>query len=208
LGGWRFTNVTAGAGVACAGQFSTGATFADIDGDGDLDLLVNGIGVGTRLFLNDGHGVFSEMVNSGLSRRYGATTSTLADIDGDGAPDLYVCNDFHSPDRIWLNDGHGKFRAIPPLALRNTTTFSMAVDVADLNRDGLDDIFVADMLSLRHSRRMMQLAATDPYLSRIGVFADRPQFDRNTLQLNRDDGTYAEVAYYAGLEATEWTWSV
>jgi hypothetical protein len=39
LGDWRFTNVTAQAGVACSGQYSTGATFADIDGDGDLDLL-------------------------------------------------------------------------------------------------------------------------------------------------------------------------
>ena len=310
LGRWRFTNVTASAGVACSGQFSTGATFADVDGDGDLDLLVNGIGVGTRLFLNDGHGVFTELINSGLSRQYGAMTTALADIDGDGyldlyvanyrtttirstgfavlnvggqrmirpedrdrleytpegrvlehgephllyrnlggskfaevlwtegafldedgkplakpprdwglsamfrdlngdgAPDLYVCNDFHSPDRIWLNERHGKFRAIPRLALRNTTTFSMAVDVADLNRDGLDDIFVADMLSLRHSRRMMQWAATDPYLSKPGVFDDRPQYDRNTLHLNRGDGTYAEVAHYAHLEASEWTWSV
>jgi hypothetical protein len=35
------------------------------------------------------------------------------DFNGDGWPDLYVCNDFRSPDRFWLNDGHGRFRAAP-----------------------------------------------------------------------------------------------
>src|SRR5204863_3048595 len=77
-----------------------------------------------------------------------------------------------------------------------------------LNRDGLDDLFVADMLSLRHPRRLMQLAGSAPYARQVGVFEDRPQFDRNTLQLNRGDGTFAEIACYAGLEASEWTWSV
>src|SRR5262249_644691 len=62
----------------------------------------------------------------------------LRDLNGDGAPDIYVCNDFWSPDRFWLNDGTGRFRAAPPLALRHTSTFSMGVDFADLNRDGLD----------------------------------------------------------------------
>ncbi|MDB6036668.1 MAG: ASPIC/UnbV domain protein, partial [Verrucomicrobiales bacterium] len=92
LGNWKFTNVTDQAGVACLGQYSTGATFADVDGDGDLDLLVNGIGVGTRLFLNDGHGIFTEKLDSGLDRHFAATTSALADIDGDGLLDLYVAN--------------------------------------------------------------------------------------------------------------------
>src|SRR5436190_23427792 len=53
LGGWRFEDVTDAAGVACANQYSTGAVFADVNGDGSLDLLVNGLGVGTRLFVND-----------------------------------------------------------------------------------------------------------------------------------------------------------
>jgi hypothetical protein len=60
LGGWRFTNITAAAGLDFPGNFSTGATFADVDGNGTLDLLINGIGTGTRLFLNDGHGHFTE----------------------------------------------------------------------------------------------------------------------------------------------------
>ena len=309
LGGWRFTNVTAQAGVGCPGQYSTGATLVDVDGDGDLDLLVNGIGVGTRLFLNDGHGAFTEKADGGLSRTYGPTTSALADIDGDAdldlyvanyrtttirttgfvllnvggkrflrpedrdqleytpdgrilehgephflyrnegggrfvpvpwtggdfldedgrplaqtprdwglsamfrdlngdrAPDLYVCNDFHSVDRIWINDGRGRFRAIDRLALRNTTTFSMCVDVADINRDGYDDIFESDMLDPDHQRRMMQVPTMVPAQNLVGVIDDRPQLTRNVMQLNRGDGTYAEIACFAGLEASGWTWS-
>ncbi|PYK97290.1 MAG: hypothetical protein DME19_16850, partial [Verrucomicrobia bacterium] len=63
----------------------------------------------------------------------------LRDIDGDGVPDIYVCNDFWSPDRIWLNDGKGKFRALARTALPDTSSFSMGVDFADINRDGFDD---------------------------------------------------------------------
>jgi len=93
LGNWKFEDMTADAGVACAGQYSTGAVFADIDGDGDLDLLVNSIGGGTRCFLNDGHGRFKEVTaEAGLSSRTGSMSMALADIDGDGDLDLYVAN--------------------------------------------------------------------------------------------------------------------
>jgi len=310
LGGWRFEDITASAGVACPEDFSTGAALVDIDGDGDNDLLVNAVGTGTRLFLNNGHGRFEEKKDSGLLRRFGATSLALADVDGDqdldlyvanyrtttirstgfallnvrgrkvirpqdqndleitaegkvlehgepdafylnsgggvfqrvswlegaftdeegqpikatprdwgltamfrdinrdGNPDLYVCNDFHSPDRIWLGDGHGHFRAIPRLALRNTSTFSMGVDFADIDRDGRDDIFVSDMLDARREKRMAQFSAMEPTASFLGVFDDRPQYGRNTLHWNRGDGTYAEIAHFAGIEASAWSWAV
>src|SRR6476660_6410189 len=70
LGNWRFEEITQQAGVACEGQFSTGAVLVDVDGDGDLDLLVNGVGTGTRLFINDGKGHFTESQESGLVRKY------------------------------------------------------------------------------------------------------------------------------------------
>ena len=88
LGNWHFEEMDIG-GAACADQLSTGATFADVDGDGDLDLLVNGIAAGTRLFLNDGKGKWTEVKGSGLSRTASATSLALADIDGDGDLDLY-----------------------------------------------------------------------------------------------------------------------
>ncbi len=93
LGDWRFEDITDSAGVACPGADATGAAFADVDGDGDLDLLVNSLGGGTRLFLNDGHGHFTETTDAaGLRTATGATSLALADVDGDGDLDLYVAN--------------------------------------------------------------------------------------------------------------------
>lgn len=309
LGGWKFEDITESAGVGCTNQFSTGAVFADVDGNGTLDLLVNGIGVGTRLFLNDGKGHFHEAPGSGLIAKYGATTLAVADVNGDGyldlyvanyrtstirttglpllkvngklsvrpedsedyelspqgliiehgepdffylndghgsfqaqswtngvfldenghplskpprdwglcaafrdlngdrEPDLYVCNDFDSPDRAWINDGRGHFRAVARVAYRNTSTFAMAVDFADINRDGFDDFFVADMLDQKHQMRVVEFQTMEPSMSGLAGILDRPQVNRNTLQLNRGDGTYAEIAYYSGIESSGWTWS-
>jgi len=81
----------------------------------------------------------------------------MRDLNGDGLPDIYVCNDFASEDRIWINDGRGKFRAIPRLALRQTSMFSMGIDFADINRDGWDDFLVLDMLSRSHAKRQLQV---------------------------------------------------
>jgi len=88
LGDFHFKEIDAGE-SACADQLSTGASFADIDGDGDSDLIVNGIAAGTRLFLNNGRGNWTEVKDSGLSRTATATSLALADIDGDGDLDLY-----------------------------------------------------------------------------------------------------------------------
>ena len=308
LGNWKFTDVTGSAGVACDGQSSTGAAFADLDGDGDLDLIVNSIDHGTRLFFNDGAGRFTERSNPAMQRPAGGMSLALADvdgdgdldlyianyrtntirstglsvlvvngkrvirpedrdhleftpqglllehaeadvlylndgrgnftpvpwtngifrdedgkplaaaprdwglsamfrdIDGDGAPDLYVCNDFWSPDRIWLNDGHGRFRAAPRLALRHTSTFSMGVDFADLDRDGRDDFLVLDMLSRDPQRRLTQRAMSGQNFNDPGRIDDRSQAEHNTLFWNRGDGTFAEIAPGAGLAASEWSW--
>ncbi len=318
LGGWRFEDVAARAGVDCPGLDCTGAAFADLDGDGDLDLAVNTLGAGTRVFLNDGRGTFTPhaTLNPGraghslaladvdgdgdldlyvanyrtttlrdmpgtkfrvnlvegrpvithvndrpvtepdLEGRYtvdaqgrvteygepdalflndgrGGFTAVswtggafldedgrplsrppydwslsamFRDFNGDGAPDLYTCSDFSPPDRFWLNDGHGRFRLAPRLALRTTCMFSMGLDVADVNRDGLDDLFVSDMLSRSHARRTVQVGDLVPVFLEVGRVDDRPQYLRNVLQVNRGDGTWAELGRFAGVAASEWTW--
>jgi hypothetical protein len=131
------------------------------------------------------------------------------DLNGDLAPDIYVCNDFyHWRDRIWINDGGGAFQAIEPMVMRNMSMSSMSIDFADINRDQAEDFFVVDMLSRDHSRRHRQRANVTKGLDQpIGRIDYRPEVPRNTLYLNRGDGTYAEIAQLSGLEASEWSWS-
>jgi hypothetical protein len=328
LGNWKFEDITEQAGVACTNLDATGAALVDIDGDGDLDLIVNSLGGGTHIFFNDGHGKFTEakeVLNQGLGgmsmgladydgdgrldlyiANYRVTSIgdepdirfnlrtvnghlTVASIDGkpltdpewtnrfrfdirenpnggvrfikeelgepdalyrnlgngrfekvpftggafldedgkpltqapldwglsvmfrdlnnDGKPDLYVCNDFITPDRIWINLGGGRFQAIPRLAIRQIPMSSMAMDVADINRDGFDDLFAVDMLSREHRRRLVQRTNLKPEALAPGLIDNRPQYSRNMLQLNRGDGTYTEIAQYCGLEASEWSWA-
>lgn len=320
LGGWRFEDITAQSRTACEDQASTGAALADIDGDGDLDLLVNAIARGTRLFLNDGRASFTEATaGSGLESRRGSSSLALADIDGDGLldvyivnyrndtmrdmpgirfkmgvtngvsrllavngipsssaemagrftfdqangvmengepdvlfrnlgsgrfkpidwtggdfldesgkpaavpydwglsamfhdinrdghPDLYVCNDFQSPDRIWINDGHGRFRAASGNLIRQTSLFSMGVDFADVNRDGLTDCFVADMLARDWTNRHVQVLEMSAFSQVRQQQGLRPQSPRNTLFIQRGDGSFAELARFARVDASDWSW--
>ena len=183
----------------------------------EIEYVVEQKGEPDNLYLNDGKGVFSAVLDAegrfrdedgrpipmpwdwGLSAQF-------RDVDGDGDPDLYVSNDFYSPDRFWLNDGRGFFSAVDRLAVRRTSVFSMAVDFADINRDGHLDFFTADMLSRRHTQRKVQMGPMKPTPIYIGQIDNRPQVMQNTMFVNRGDGTYAEIAQFAGVKASEWSW--
>jgi hypothetical protein len=171
------------------------------------------------LYLNDGKGVFTAVswTNgifldeaggrlSGRPRDLGLA-AMFRDMDSDGDPDIYICKDLFTPDRVWMNDGRGGFRAMSTTLLRSSSAFSMGVDFADIDRDGHDDFFIVDMLSRVHARRIVQEAGMVPVVIRAGEKDERIQFKRNTLQLNRGDGTYAEIAQLSGLDASEWSWT-
>ncbi len=183
--------------------------------------IVNGkleeLGEPDMLYMNDGTGGF-EAVPWQADRFLDADGKRLEapwefglgvqmrDVDLDGDLDIYVCNDFQSPDRFWLNQGNGHFKALPPLAMRKQSYASMGVDFADIDRDGLLDFFVVEMLARDHFGRMTQVAGLRPEIPYPARILNRPEVARNTLFKNLGDGTYAEVANFSGLSATDWSW--
>jgi hypothetical protein len=179
------------------------------DENGEADVLLRNDGGGHFVpvpftggaFLDEaGRPLMAPLFDWGLSVAF-------RDLNGDGAPDLYVCNDFRSPDRLWLNDGQGRFRAAPALMLRQISLSSMGVDFADVNRDGWDDFLVVDMLSRLHQHRFSQRIDIRPEMVGPGVIDQRMQYPRNTMFLGRGDGSFVQVAHMSGLDATEWSWA-
>jgi enediyne biosynthesis protein E4 len=93
LGGGRFENITAAAGVAVADKVSVSASFADIDNDGDADLYVTTVRGGNRLFENDGRGRFTDISSaSGLAYVGHSSAAVFFDYDRDGRLDLFLVN--------------------------------------------------------------------------------------------------------------------
>src|SRR5262249_39834551 len=93
LGNWKFKEVTQEAGLMATNKYCRGAVFADLNGDGFLDLLVTTTGQGVLCFQNDGHGKFIDVSKSaGTLSRHGSVTLALADVDGNGTLDLYIAN--------------------------------------------------------------------------------------------------------------------
>lgn len=176
------------------------------------------IGRQDELYLNNGDGTFkkvddlenrflaSDGTPLGLSPDWGLSAK-FQDLDGNSLPDLYVNNDFWTPDRIWINQGDGIFKAIDSLAIRNSSFYSMTVDFSDINKDSHTDIFTVEMLNSHHSERLITRLPIEPYFLQNGVNKLRPRYNRNSMYLNRGDNTYAEISYYSGLEASDWSWA-
>jgi len=210
--------------------FSTQAAFFDYDRDGDLDMyLLNHslrynstfeprqtyIGTydslsGDRLYRNDDNLFHDVTRESGINSSvigYGLGIA-VSDINLDGWPDLYIGNDFHENDYLYINQRNGTFRDELTSSMMHTSQFSMGVDVADINNDAFPEVISMDMLP------------SDPYILKRSLGEDaydifftkvkhgyNYQYARNTLQLNRRNGHFSEVGLYAGVYATDWSWS-
>lgn len=210
--------------------FSTQAAFLDYDLDGDLDMYLLNHSLrynstfnereyyrnrydslsGDRVYRNDGDrftdvtrvsGVRSSVIGYGLG-------VCVSDINLDGYPDIYVANDFHENDNLYINQKDGTFRDEGTQRMMHTSQFSMGVDLSDINGDAWPEIVTLDMLP------------EDPYILRRSLGEDeynlfqmklrygyQHQYTRNNLQLNRGNGMFSEIGMYAGIAATDWSWS-
>jgi hypothetical protein len=211
--------------------YSTQATFFDYDNDGDLDMFLlnhslievsNTIGIAPmlrnardsnfsdKLFRNDNGkfkdvseeaGIIGGMANYGLG-------VVATDINNDGWQDIYVTNDYAENDHIYINNKKGGFVDSVQEILDHMSNFSMGLDIADFNNDGLPDICTLDMLP-EDNKRQKLLYGPNEY-DKFNMFVKNGlhyQYMRNMLQLNNGNGTYSEIGQLAGVSNTDWSWA-
>ncbi|MBL7873491.1 MAG: VCBS repeat-containing protein [Cyclobacteriaceae bacterium] len=218
--------------------FSTQATFFDYDKDGDLDMFLLNHSVhsirsygdvmlrqqsdpkaGDRLYRNDlipsGKVGFTEVTSraniNSSQIGYGLGVG-ISDLNNDGYLDIYVSNDFHENDYLYINQQDGSFKQELERSMAHSSRFSMGNDIGDINNDGWQDIVTLDMLPKDESI-LKASGGEDPY----DIFTFKLNFGyhyqvaRNSLQLNRGvnsigDLSFSDIAPFAGVEATDWSW--
>jgi enediyne biosynthesis protein E4 len=219
--------------------FSTQVAFLDYDQDGDIDIYLLNHSVhsvrsfdeinlrknidkaaGDKLYENQlvpsGKTLFVEVTESARiqSSRIGYGLGVgVSDLNQDGWPDIYVSNDFHESDYLYLNNKDKTFSQVIEKSMAHSSRFSMGNEIADINNDALPDIVTLDMLAKDEAVRKAS-AGEDPYeifQYKLG-FGYHVQLARNALQLNRgiSEGgipMFSDIAPFAGVEATDWSWA-
>src|SRR5690349_11466025 len=172
-GNYQFEDITEKAGVAGTSDWCTGATMADVNGDGLLDIYVcsvnNAYGLKghNELFINNGNGTFTESAAKyGLDFSGYSTQAVFFDYDHDGDLDCYILNQSHYPnanivdtsnrrkfdpyagDRLYRNDltSTGRFTDVSKEAgiYQSNLGYGLGIAIADLNNDGWDDIYIGN----------------------------------------------------------------
>ncbi len=189
-------------------------SFGDLENDGDLDIVGGTYDAGLladrgQAFLESGDaGVYIYYNNNGqyVLNRLAAGAQALAlmvvDLNDDGLLDVLVGNDFAVPDYLWLGDEHGW---TVPRIFQQTTHSTMSFDFADINNDGLRELFATDMKPYASDDETT--TAWEPIIDGLIDVDQDTQINENVLQSLVDDGMYQNEAVARGIDATGWSWS-
>lgn len=167
-------------------------------------------GIGHMLLRNDNGkfvdvseeaGIYRSLIAFGLG-------VMVCDINNDTYPDIYVSNDFYERDYLYINQRDGKFSE----EIKNWTSHlclsAMGVDIADINNDGLCDIFITDMMPETDLRTKSVMEFENYDVFKLKQSRDfHQQYIQNTLQLNNGNNTFSEIAYFSGVAKTDWSWA-
>ncbi len=156
---------------------------------------------GTFVDVSEDAGIYGSLIGFGLG-------VLVTDMNNDLWPDIYVSNDFYERDYLYINQKDGTFSEEIKAYTQHLSLSAMGIDIADINNDGHNDIFITDMLPEPEQRvkSVMEFEGYNVYdLKRSKDFYQ--QYIQNTLQLNNGNGTFSEVAYYSGIHATDWSWA-
>lgn len=209
------------------GKHSMHAAFFDYDLDGDLDLYVlnnildlvspsdyrvkqkDGNAPNSDQLLRNDNGKYVDVSKDAgiLIEGYGLGLA-ITDINKDGYPDIYVANDYITNDLFYINQKDGTFRNEIESRISKQSKFSMGVSASDFNNDGQKDLFVLDMLS-NTNERLKKLNPSSNYNNPIlnAKYDYQEQNVRNMLQVSNGSGSFTELAFQAGVFASDWSWT-
>jgi hypothetical protein len=181
-----FSDVSQQAGVstsippATCGQFTNGAAWGDVDGDGDPDLLVTRLGDPVQLFINDGKGHFDERAAQLGLELTDANGAAFADYDDDGDDDVLIVRD--GTDLLFANDGTGHFSDVSKEAgIGDDNARGMSASWGDFDGDGHLDVYVSNYMKCTGEWK-----TAGEIVSQVSYYAD-------TLYHNNGDGTFSDV---------------
>ena len=148
LGNWQFETVSKGHLVEDIG-YSYGVSWADYDGDGDLDLFLANFNKENFLYVNNGQGLLLPLANGelALEKRGASKGHSWGDYDNDGDLDLFIGNGTYKPQManfLYINKGNADFELDITGEMTMHADTSAGVAHADYDRDGDLDLFVAN----------------------------------------------------------------
>ncbi len=186
-----FVDVTREAGVGDKGR-GKGVAWADVDGDGFLDVFVSNKGGPSRFYLNNGDGTFRDATEeAGLEDSGYCMGSVFGDVNNDGRPDLYLAKGGRyeiESNRLMLNmsaPGRPRFADITQSAGVGIKTFTYGATMFDYDRDGRLDI----------------------YCSNYGVGQRNVLFRNVSTGSRPEDVRFVEATDAAGVGSRAWAWS-
>ncbi|VAW15088.1 FIG00693527: hypothetical protein, partial [hydrothermal vent metagenome] len=227
-----FTESAATYGVADKG-ITTQSAFFDFDNDGDLDCIVMNenelYGVdpinlqimvnndSETAYFNSSHfyrndnGKFKDTTKEvGLQRPIFGLGLCIGDINNDNWLDIYIASDYYLPDALFINNKNGTFTDSIKAFTNQISFYGMGLDIADINNDGLQDIFTLDMASSDHFRAktLMASMSTDRFSYLVDQAGFHHQYMYNSLQLNIGNNKFNNIAQLTEMANTDWSWSV
>ena len=173
-GNFEFEDITDKAAVKGLSDWCSGATMADVNGDGLLDIYVSTVSGKYKLeghnelYINNGNSTFTERsAEYGLNTSCFTSQSAFFDYDHDGDLDCYILNQSHRPhanivdtslrktydsssgDRLYRNDVNTAVKKFTDVSAavgiyQSNLGYGLGLAVADINNDGWDDIYIGN----------------------------------------------------------------